>query len=381
MSDQATLSGLIGCRRVPLGDVVELAYGANLPKAKRRGGPIPVYGSNGVTGWHDEPLVNGPTVIVGRKGSAGVIHLAEGPSFPIDTTYYTRCRTGVQVDVRFLAYALRKLDLSRLRTSTGVPGLSREDAYREQILLPPMGQQLRIVDLLSRAENIVRMRREAEKKAKEIIPALFLDMFGDPATNPKGWQEASLGQVIAEFRYGSSQKSSAHGDPVLRIPNVVDGNVDIRDLKFLSASTSDRRRYLLASGDILFVRTNGNPDYVGRCAVFEPPTDHCWLYASYLIRGRPILDAIDPLFMQVQLSSVEGRRRLRARARTAAGQYNINVEGLRSTRIILPPLDRQHVFAELVRQTKEILTGSATASAVTDTTFQSLLGAVFREVA
>ena len=291
------------------------------------------------------------------------------------------------LDPAYLSFALRDaLQGGIIKGNTAAATKSRErakptDFLRLRVKVPSLSQQRRIVDLLSRAENIVRMRREAEKKAKEIIPALFLDMFGDPATNPKGWREASLGQVIAEFRYGSSQKSSAHGDPVLRIPNVVEGNVDIRDLKFLSASDSDRRRYSLASGDILFVRTNGNPDYVGRCAVFEPPTDQCWLYASYLIRGRPLLDAIDPQFMQVQLSSVEGRRRLRARARTAAGQYNINVEGLRSTRIILPPLDRQHMFSGLVRQTKEILARSATASAVTDTTFHSLLGTVFREAA
>jgi type I restriction enzyme S subunit len=288
-----------------------------------------------------------------------------------------------RLDRRYLAYFLRSPGtveaISQKVAGARMPRADMSFVMSLPIPILALKEQQRIVDLLSRSENIVRMRREAEQKAKEIIPALFLDMFGDPATNPKGWTESSLGQVTAEFRYGSSQKSSANGDPVLRIPNVVGGNVDIRDLKFLTASDSDRSRYSLTSGDILFVRTNGNPDYVGRCAVFEPPDDRRWLYASYLIRGRPLSDVVDSQFLQEQLSSIEGRRRLRERARTAAGQYNINVAGLRSIPIVLPPLDRQHMFAALVRRVRELSAGSATASTVADATFQSLLTGVFHQ--
>jgi type I restriction enzyme S subunit len=180
----------------PLGAAIEFAYGKSLPKACRvEGGKIPVYGSNGITGWHDAAAVNGPTVIVGRKGSAGAVQFVDGPCFPIDTTYYVRPRSGFDFDIKFLFYFLRQLDLSRLKTATGVPGLTREDAYRETIAVPPLPDQRRIADLLSRAEGIVRLRREAEKKAAELIPALFLDMFGDPATNPKGWATAKFGDV------------------------------------------------------------------------------------------------------------------------------------------------------------------------------------------
>ena len=269
--------------------------------------------------------------------------------------------------------------IGKAHGGVGLRHITKGQLDKIELSVPSFEVQSRIVDLLSRAENIVRMRREAEQKAKEIIPALFLDMFGDPATNPKGWAQSSLGEVIEQFRYGSSQKSSANGDPVLRIPNVVGGNIDVGNLKFIDASDSDRTRYALARGDILFVRTNGNPDYVGRCAVFEPPTDQRWLYASYLIRGRPVPDAIDPQFLQVQLSSVEGRRRLRERARTAAGQYNINVEGLRSVPIVLPPIDLQCAFSGLVRRAKELAAGSASASAIATASFQSLLSGVFSE--
>jgi type I restriction enzyme S subunit len=189
---------MTGWRTVQLGVALELAYGKALPKSVRaEGGLVPVYGSNGVAGSHDEVLVGGPTVIVGRKGSAGAVHYVDGPCYPIDTTYFVRPRAGFDFDMKFLFYLLRKLDLARLRTATGVPGLTREDVYREAVPVPPIEEQRRIVDLLSRAEGIVRLRREAQKKAAEIIPALFLDMFGDPATNPKGWPRVVLEEVAA----------------------------------------------------------------------------------------------------------------------------------------------------------------------------------------
>ncbi len=118
----------------PLGVAIELAYGKGLPKNSRSArGDIPVYGSNGITGWHDAALVEGPTVIVGRKGSAGAVQFVDRPCYPIDTTYFVQPRKGFDLDTKFLFYLLRRLDLSRLRTATGVPGLSREDAYREMI--------------------------------------------------------------------------------------------------------------------------------------------------------------------------------------------------------------------------------------------------------
>jgi type I restriction enzyme S subunit len=241
---------------VPLGQAIELAYGKSLPKGIRvDDGKVPVYGSNGVAGWHDEALINGPTVIIGRKGSAGAVHYVDGPCYPIDTTYFVRARPAFDFDSRFLFYLLRQLDLSRLKTATGVPGLTREDAYRETIPVPPLHEQRRIVDLLSRAEGIVRLRREAQKKAAEIIPALFLDMFGDPATNPKGWVETTLGNVVNEFRYGTSQKSGQIGLPTLRIPNVIGDSLDPTEMKLVSVTDAEANRLRLRDNDFLFVRT------------------------------------------------------------------------------------------------------------------------------
>ena len=84
---------------VPLGEVMELAYGKSLSAKHRVPGSIPVYGSNGVVGTQDKPLVEGKSVIVGRKGSAGAVRLVTEPCFPIDTTYFVRPRKGIHLSL------------------------------------------------------------------------------------------------------------------------------------------------------------------------------------------------------------------------------------------------------------------------------------------
>jgi type I restriction enzyme S subunit len=110
-----------------------------------------------------------------------------------------RCNSN-RMDSLFLAYALRhSLTTGEITGSTSAATKSRErakptDFLRLTVPLPSLYEQRRLVDILSRADGIVRLRREAQNKAAELIPALFLDMFGDPVTNPKGWPVKNLGE-------------------------------------------------------------------------------------------------------------------------------------------------------------------------------------------
>lgn len=157
---------------VPLGKAIELVYGKNLPKKKRLGGDVSVYGSNGIVGWHNEAIVHEPTVIVGRKGSAGAVQYVEKPCFPIDTTYFVRPRLGFKFDIQYLYYLLRKLNLSRLRTATGVPGLTRDDAYKERIPVPSLEEQRRTADILKRIDGIRRPAQTGPRHRSPDDPCL-----------------------------------------------------------------------------------------------------------------------------------------------------------------------------------------------------------------
>ena len=123
-----------GWRNMALGDLLELLYGKALRADERQGGNIPVYGSNGQIGWHDCKLVDGPGIVVGRKGNPGVVTWSQRDFFPIDTTFYVVPKDGVSL--RFLFYALRNQKLESIAADSAVPGLNRNMAYMSRQLVP-----------------------------------------------------------------------------------------------------------------------------------------------------------------------------------------------------------------------------------------------------
>jgi type I restriction enzyme S subunit len=120
-----------------LGERFEFAYGKSLPENKRISGTYKVYGSNGEVGWHNEKLVDGPGIVIGRKGNPGIVTFVFDDFYPIDTTFY------VKTDLPFLFsyYLLKNLKLKRLSADSAVPGLNRNIAYLEKFLFPPDGIQ------------------------------------------------------------------------------------------------------------------------------------------------------------------------------------------------------------------------------------------------
>ena len=118
-----------------LGELIELAYGKALKAVDRKSGDIPVYGSNGQVGWHDEKLADGPGIIVGRKGNPGLVAWAHSNFYPIDTAFYVLPATD-GLSLHFLLYALDRQDLPSVAADSAVPGLNRNLAYMNRQLLP-----------------------------------------------------------------------------------------------------------------------------------------------------------------------------------------------------------------------------------------------------
>ena len=119
-----------------LGEIVELAYGKALRAQDRRLGTTPVYGSNGQVGWHDEKLVDGPGIVVGRKGNPGLVRWVPTDFYPIDTTFYVVPRESTP-GVHFLFYALEWQNLPSIAADSAVPGLNRNLAYMSRQVVPP----------------------------------------------------------------------------------------------------------------------------------------------------------------------------------------------------------------------------------------------------
>ncbi|MDD2779896.1 MAG: restriction endonuclease subunit S [Methanoculleus sp.] len=248
-----------------------------------------------------------------------------------------------------------------------------------KISLPPLSEQRRIAEILDKADALRAKRRAVLARLDTLAQSIFLDMFGDPATNPKGWARRTLGELTSEFRYGSSNKSASQGKPALRIPNVVGGAVDPTELKLVPVDEAEFERLRLRDGDLLLVRTNGNPDFVGRCAVFDSRAVSStgfagddFIFASYLIRARLNANLIEPIFLKEYLLGAEGCRQLRSRSKTSAGQYNINTESLRTVPVLVPPLSLQREFVRWIVHLEKLKLMHLTSLAQLDAVFTTL---------
>lgn len=129
-----------------LGDIAPLTYGKSLVASKRIPGDVPVYSSAGLIDSHNESIIDGQNIIIGRKGTIGSIIWSEGPAYPIDTTFYT---AGTEkVNIKYLYYLLKTYKFSEMNTDSAVPGLNRVTFESQEAVLPPLEEQERIAGIL-----------------------------------------------------------------------------------------------------------------------------------------------------------------------------------------------------------------------------------------
>ena len=160
---------------VELGEVITLEYGKPMKEEDRKGGEYPVFGSNGVVGYHNEYLAKGPFIVVGRKGTAGAVTYSEKNGFPIDTTFYVKLKNKNIVDLKYLYYTMTNLKLGKVNIQSGVPGLNRNDAYKVKIPLPPLEIQKQLVAEMEEQEKII----EANKKLIGIMEQKITEVLND----------------------------------------------------------------------------------------------------------------------------------------------------------------------------------------------------------
>jgi type I restriction enzyme, S subunit len=254
-------------RKVFLGELFELNYGKSLRKDKRNPGPYPVYGSNGPVDFHNQFLVDRPTIVVGRKGSIGEVHLVTSPCWPIDTTYFVKLQDEYDVDLGWLFRLLQTMRLPELNRSAAIPGLNRDDVYRIEIPLPPLEDQIRIAHLLGKVEGLIAQRKQHLQQLDDLLKSVFLEMFGDPVRNEKGWIERPLNTIFS-VKHGFAFKSEFFNDTgnlVLLTPGNFFEDGGYRDRcnkqKFYIGEVPEE--YILRKNDLLIAMTEQAPGLLG----------------------------------------------------------------------------------------------------------------------
>ena len=158
--------------------ILSCTVGKGLSRGKRNeSGDVPVFGSNGIIGYHDTALTNLPAVIIGRKGTVGAVHYSPVPSWPIDTTFFVTGNDSALV--RFKYYALCNLALKNRNTDSAVPGLNRDAAHALEVQIPDEDKQRAIAHILGTLDDKIELNRRMNATLEAMARALFKSWFVD----------------------------------------------------------------------------------------------------------------------------------------------------------------------------------------------------------
>lgn len=233
-------------------------------------------------------------------------------------------------------------------------GIAQKGIYLKQlsslsIPLPPKSTQLAIVSELDKINELIRLKKEQLKDFDNLAQSLFYEMFGDPVENEKGWEAKKLGE-IGEFKNGLnfSKDENGHSIKFLGVSDFQNKKSIASDqLDCISLSECVQEDYLLKTGDIVFVRSNGKKELIGRSVkmyITEPTT-----YSGFCIRCRITDEKVDKDYIAILLKTPIIRQFMTNSGR-GCNISNLNQKILNSIPTILPPLSLQRLFAQRIEQ-------------------------------
>lgn len=244
-----------------------------------------------------------------------------------------------------------------------------------QINYPAVEKQAEIVAILDKVSSVIRKREDELSVLDDLIKARFVEMFGDPIKNPKGWKVVTIGDVVTEVRYGTSKPAVEGGKyPYLRMNNLtVEGHLDLNDLKYIDISDDEIEKCVVRKGDVLFNRTN-SIELVGKTAVFDLSED--MVIAGYIIRVR-LNERLLPEILSQYMNLEALKDILRSMAKGAVNQANINAQELQSIKVYVPGMELQKQFIEIKEQIDKSKVAVQKALDETQMLFDSLMQEYF----
>lgn len=290
-----------------------------------------------------------------QNGKAALVPKWEYPlGFGSTEFHVLRAREGV-ADPAYIYHFVR-WDVFRQRAReafTGTAGQQRvPQSFLEQVRipLPPIEEQRRIAAALDRAARLVKLHKHAAAKTRDLIPALFIDMFGDPATNPKGWDEVEFGALIDTGpQNGLYKPASDYGDdgvPILRIDAFDSGWLTKGDkLRRVRLDADTISKFRLCEDDIVVNRVNSMP-LLGK-SVLIPPLNEPTVFESNMMRFTVQRELCCPRWAAVWLQLDHTRAVLRSKAKQAINQASLNQGDIRSLMLYLPKIEHQTRFAQI----------------------------------
>ena len=339
--------------RVKLSDITQYSKGVQIngDELVDNGDYIYLNGGINPSGRWTESNVGANTVTISEGGnSSGYINYITEPFWCGAHCYYL---FNGPKNTKYLYYALKSQQdrLFAIRSGACMPNIKKSDLGKFEFEFDTNEQkQNEIVATLSRVENVIACRKRELELLDDLIKARFVELFGDPEENPFGWDKMPLSKVIINANNGMARRGNDEdGNIVMRLVELQDGYIDYSNPNRIILKDNEKKRYLLKDKDFLFARVNGNPDNVGRCAVFHDIGEDVY-HNDHIIRVHFNEELLDGTFASALLNSDYGKRQLKSQIKTSAGQYTVSQDGIGAIVTILPSMDKQNQFAEFVAQ-------------------------------
>ncbi|HIK16468.1 MAG TPA: restriction endonuclease subunit S [Leptolyngbyaceae cyanobacterium M33_DOE_097] len=365
--DLHTIVTSLDSRRIPI----------EASRRSSRKGAYRYYGASGIIDYIDDFIFDEETLLVAEDG-ANLLARSTPIAFKVSGKYWVNNHAHVlkikeQADIDFVNYFLNQIDLEPYITGSAQPKLNADKLQSIKIPLPPIAEQKRIAAIAQKADRLRRTRRYTLELSDSYLRSVFLEMFGDPITNPRGWDISTIGELVKVETGGTPDRtnSNLYGGA---IPWVKTGEV---------------------TGSVIY-QTEEHLTEEGlqssNCRLFPIGTIIIAMYGQGLTRGRSAKLGIEATTNQACAAILPSQKinsdylwallrvsyeELRDLGR-GGNQPNLNLELVRSFRVICPPLPLQKKFAQIVQRFERLRIQQREAERQAEHLFQTILYRAFR---
>ncbi|MFA0525321.1 restriction endonuclease subunit S [Vibrio sp. 10N.222.52.C3] len=337
---------------VPLHDVCRPKQWKTIASSKLLDEGFPVYGANGIIGFYDEYTHELPTLMITCRGATcGNVHISKPKSYINGNAMALDSLDHDKVDIRYLYYFFKSRGFKDVISGSAQPQITGQGLTKVQIPLPPLGEQKRIAAILDKADAIRQKRKQAIDLADEFLRSVFLDMFGDPVTNPKGWEVKSLFELtkgkLQNGAYFPKDMYSGDGVEMVHMGDAFYDYIPRGKMKRVIANDKEIQKYKVTTDDILISRRSLNYEGAAKPSLIIDDKEPL-LFESSLIRLTPNSDVLNKLYLFGYLSNEIVKEHKIRKFVTGATIKGISQKNLENIEILVPPIDLQTKYEGVV---------------------------------
>ena len=333
-------------------DVLIIKNGRNQKVVENPNGKYPIYGSGGIMGHADDYICEADTVVVGRKGSINNPIFVEKPFWNVDTAFGLTAKRDVLLP-RYLYYFCRNFNFEQLNKAVTIPSLTKSDLLKIEITLPSLDIQQEITNKLLKVEQIIQARKQQLQKLDELVKARFVELFGDPKLNDKGWNVGIVSDYY-EVKGGKRiPKGMGYADgvtthPYLRATDMKNETILDDDIHYIDEEVYALiKRYTVKSGDVYLTNVGVN---LGMAGVIPEKYDGANLTENAVKLVPKTEKVIDGVFLAHYINSPGIQDYINER-KMSVGVPKLAIFRIETMPLLLPPMDIQMQFIAFCKQT------------------------------